>query len=1372
MARVRIEWVPIKVWNLGLFGFDHLQVVYQPTGSSTANQAQWWVIEGTRDPGPAGLGPVLGLIGTDGRTTLAEANLVLVGGEVQVPNDAQLVEEIGTPQQRGSRALPFLDPFGAWETMASYASEFEAQVFPYQSFVVPGTVQSLINSTSVIASLLHYASISLTGNIPFGMRISPGGTTLLGTTADDSMSIADGFLSLYGGLGSDTFAGTNDPAGTERFFGGQDDDTFRYSNGFNIYHGGQSMLDYATDGHDTIVYEGAGDLYIDRFHTHVPHVLPKHVVTHGGGIDWLLSIERIKWLASTDRLLFGEDVSIIEDGLSFDLGGQESSTGDRGDEIDFTSFDSGLDITAAGATALFVTTTDGSADGKGLWFENVEFVTGSAGDDRITLSAAQRGADGGAGSDTIDARRVDGSAGSAEDDYGVVIDGGAGDDQIIAGLTTTLARGGEGSDDFVLSTLSSGSSVVEMVIEDAAADDRLFVPYNYFAPAGGDIATSVLLPLLGGLGNFADMRDNGWQLFFSWQLQQDRFQGTDLISGVIEFAGSIMYELDGSDLVVTVMRGEAFEYVETLDDAGNTRIVRAASLLEDTATRVRITDFQEGDLGITFHELGEATAVEVPYGYAISYSNHDAGVLALTNGGILAPPLEDRPAAPSVNPNENEGRSEPQIVSGTADDDVITAAATGSVIAAGAGDDTVIGQGGDDTLDGGNGDDHLSGGDGDDTFVIDSAGDIVVELSADGRDTVLATIDYTLADNIEDLTLQGTAITGTGNGIGNTLLGNEGDNILTGAGGDDRLAGGVGTDTLIGGDGADTYIYAKGEGDDAIIDVGAALDVDQLVLTGLAAPDIALERFAANADDLHLIVAGGGRLSIGQFFSTPGGGIERVLFDDGTIWQRTDIEALVAAQGLTANPAPQAIADSGLVIRGSNILIPVAALLDNDRSSDGDPIAIIGVADASVATVSQEADGSIRLLLPEDYDGSVTFTYTIADPAGATSTATAEFLAIPLNAAPEALDDGVYEMAAGTTLTVSTAELLANDSDADGDSLVISAIVAAIGGTAALAPDGSSVTFSAEAGATGAASFTYEVTDPDGDTASATVSLSLNPVTVIAGTAANDTIVGTTGWDRIDGLAGSDSIDGGSGADEIDGGDGNDTLIGGGNFDILRGGNNGDTLHGDAGNDSLDGGSGNDTLYGGTGTDFLLGGSGSDILWGEAGSDTAHGGDGNDSIDGGDGKDVLYGEAGNDTLAGGASDDTLDGGGGADGLTGGEGHDILIGAGGNDSLEGGEGNDSLDGGTGTDLLAGGAGIDLFIVRPGDGTDTILDFEVSAAGANDRIDLRDFGFQGVGDVLALTTNNGADAVLSLDANTTVRLVGIDMAGLSATHFVLV
>lgn len=180
-----------------------------------------------------------------------------------------------------------------------------------------------------------------------------------------------------------------------------------------------------------------------------------------------------------------------------------------------------------------------------------------------------------------------------------------------------------------------------------------------------------------------------------------------------------------------------------------------------------------------------------------------------------------------------------------------------------AGNDKIFGLGGSDFIHGGPGADIMHGGVGNDTYVVDNAGDLTVEAAAAGVDTVRSTVTLTLAANVENLALQGTAnINAFGNASNNALTGNNGNNILSGAAGKDVLSGGLGNDLLIGGLGVD--LMTGGAGFDAFVfnvapisanfdriqDFSAAFDTIRLenaIFTGLAAGALAPSAFRVGA---------------------------------------------------------------------------------------------------------------------------------------------------------------------------------------------------------------------------------------------------------------------------------------------------------------------------------------------------------------------------------------------------------------------------------------------------------------------------------------------------------------------------------------------
>jgi Ca2+-binding RTX toxin-like protein len=198
--------------------------------------------------------------------------------------------------------------------------------------------------------------------------------------------------------------------------------------------------------------------------------------------------------------------------------------------------------------------------------------------------------------------------------------------------------------------------------------------------------------------------------------------------------------------------------------------------------------------------------------------------LTVTGGDRFELPLPGAVTGTFVNDDVSGGPGS-QILTGTpgvdslrgrAGDETLLGLGGADTLRGNEGNDLLVGDSGNDLLIGGPGNDTMDGGTGDDSYLVESAGDVVVEQPGEGIDRVTSQISYTLGAHVENLSLGGAAaVNGTGNDLGNSIIGNSADNQIAGLSGNDRLEGRLGNDTLDGGDGAD--ILRGGDGDDELL---------------------------------------------------------------------------------------------------------------------------------------------------------------------------------------------------------------------------------------------------------------------------------------------------------------------------------------------------------------------------------------------------------------------------------------------------------------------------------------------------------------------------------------------------------------------------
>ncbi|WP_350608831.1 Ig-like domain-containing protein, partial [Pseudoalteromonas sp. AC40-MNA-CIBAN-0181] len=184
------------------------------------------------------------------------------------------------------------------------------------------------------------------------------------------------------------------------------------------------------------------------------------------------------------------------------------------------------------------------------------------------------------------------------------------------------------------------------------------------------------------------------------------------------------------------------------------------------------------------------------------------------------------------------------------------------------------------------------------------------------------------------------------------------------------------------------------------------------------------------------------------------------------------------------NDAPIANADTATMAEdAAPILINVLA---NDSDVDGDSLTI-SAASADIGSVSV-VDNQIQYTPAADDNGLATVTYTVSDSNGGASTTTLTITITPVNDAPIANADSatMAEDAAPILINV-----LANDSDVDGDSLTISATSADIGSVSVV---GNQIQYTPAPNANGLATVVYTAIDSNGGASTATLSITITLV--------------------------------------------------------------------------------------------------------------------------------------------------------------------------------------------------------------------------------------------------------------------------------------
>jgi Ca2+-binding RTX toxin-like protein len=474
------------------------------------------------------------------------------------------------------------------------------------------------------------------------------------------------------------------------------------------------------------------------------------------------------------------------------------------------------------------------------------------GDDTIEGTPGDDVLDGLKGADTIYGRagndRLAGGEGNdrlfGEEDNDT-LSGGAGDDFLAGGIGNDVLDGGAGTD------RAEGGAGDDVYYVDAVADvayelanegsDLLITRVGYTLGANIEKMQAALvggtdpITLTGNaLGNTI------WATFGANVL--DGGAGADVMYGYggndtyyVDNAGDVPVEFEGhgTDLVVTSVNfalGANIENIQASFIPGTAALTLAGNALGNTIWGTFGANVLDGGAG-----------ADVMYGYGgndtyyvdnsgdvpVEFEGHGTDLVVTSVNYALSANIENIQAS---------------FIPGTA----------ALTLAGNALGNTIWGTFGANVIDGGAGADVMYGYGGNDTYYVDNAGDVAIEFEGHGTDLTVASVNYALSPNVENL--QAAFIPGTaalalfGNAVGNTIWGTFGANVIDGGAGADVMYGYGGDDTYYVDNAGDTPVEFEGHGTDLVVtSVSYALSANVENMQSSFIPGTAALTLAGNA---------------------------------------------------------------------------------------------------------------------------------------------------------------------------------------------------------------------------------------------------------------------------------------------------------------------------------------------------------------------------------------------------------------------------------------------------------------------------------------------------------------------------------------------
>ena len=458
----------------------------------------------------------------------------------------------------------------------------------------------------------------------------------------------------------------------------------------------------------------------------------------GETLNGTTAADQISGLAGNDTLNGDAGDDILDGGADNDTlnggTGADAMTGGTGNDT-YVVDNAGDTVTEAASGGTDTVQTSLASYTLGSEVENLTGTVGTG--QSLTGNGLANVITGGAGADTLN--------------------GAGGDDTLSGGTGADAMTGGTGNDTYVVD--NAGDTVTEAASGGTDTVQTSLASYTL----GSEVEN-----LTGTVGTGQSLTGNGLANSITGGAGADTITGA---AGDDSLRGN-----GGADVFVATAGGGAdtvADFVVGTDKIDVSAFGAYQSIAQDGAdTVVTVAP------GVTFRLTG-VTASTVT----------GASFIGLAGPNVITGTTANNVLNGTAGVDQISGLGGNDTLRGGGGDDEIDGGVGADKLYGDDGDDALLGGDGSDLLDGGVGADEMSGGLGGDTYVVDNAGDVVIEGADVAKDTVQTALSsYILPANVE--VLKGTS------GAGQALTGNASANTITAGAGVDVIAGLAGSDTL------------------------------------------------------------------------------------------------------------------------------------------------------------------------------------------------------------------------------------------------------------------------------------------------------------------------------------------------------------------------------------------------------------------------------------------------------------------------------------------------------------------------------------------------------------------------------------------------